>query len=71
VYLLAAVACIGAILLIWIVWWGSRLRSFNRRSLPTVRAQDPFWFLKQPVEKPPSPGDGELGKPPAEPPGGE
>ena len=57
VYLLAAVACVGAVLLLWIVWWGSRLRAFNRRPLPTARAQDPFWFLKHPVEKP-SQGDG-------------
>ena len=58
VYLLAAVACVGALLLLWIVWWGSRLRAFNRRPLPAARAQDPFWFLKQPVEKPP-PADGD------------
>lgn len=61
VYLLAGVACVGATLLIWIVWWGSRLRAFNRRPLPTMRAQDPFWFLKQPAEKPPPPD----GNPPA------
>jgi hypothetical protein len=57
VYLLGGVASVGAVLLIWIVWWGSRLRAFNRRPLPAARAQDPFWFLKEPVEKPP-PTDG-------------
>jgi hypothetical protein len=54
VYLLAAVACVGAVLLVWVVWWGSRLRAFNRRTPPTAHTQDPFWFLKEPLEKPPS-----------------
>lgn len=57
-YLLFGIAFLGLVLLLWVIWWGVRLRQAVRKPLPRVSRNDELWYLKGGRGAPlrPSPG---------------
>src|SRR5579871_833917 len=49
-YLLFGIITVGSGMLLWIIWWGFRIRRRLLKPLPPAPRGDELWFLKHPIE---------------------
>lgn len=52
-YMLFVIIGVGVAMLLWIVWWGFRVRRRLLEPLPPAPRGDELWYLKRPVESRP------------------
>lgn len=53
VLLLVGVACLGAVMLALVVWWGFRVRRLARSRRPEPTVYDELWYLRPNTRQPP------------------